>query len=56
VLISAHAGYPRWVDSGVDFIAVDDSRLMRRFIADPRIKCIVTNRPDLALALSSARR
>jgi len=34
---------------------VDDKRLMRRFIADPRVAGLITNRPDRALKLRSAR-
>jgi len=34
---------------------VDDKRLMRRFIADPRVEGLITNRPDRALKLRSAR-
>jgi glycerophosphoryl diester phosphodiesterase len=30
---------------------VDDKRLMQRFVNDPRIEAIITNRPDLALRL-----
>jgi glycerophosphoryl diester phosphodiesterase len=34
---------------------VDDEKLMQRFMADPRVECLITNRPDLALRLRSAR-
>ncbi len=34
---------------------VDDERLMKRFMKERRIEAIVTNRPDLALRLRSAR-
>ena len=34
---------------------VDDQKLMERFLADPRVECLITNRPDLALRLRSAR-
>ena len=34
---------------------VDDRKLMQRLARDKRIEAIVTNRPDLALALRSAR-
>jgi hypothetical protein len=34
VLISAHAGYPRWLDSGADFIEVDIRRDDRGVIVD----------------------
>lgn len=34
---------------------VDDKKLMKRFLADPRIECIITNRPDLALKLRKER-
>ena len=34
---------------------VDDRRLMERFIKDRRVEGLITNRPDLALKLSSAR-
>jgi glycerophosphoryl diester phosphodiesterase len=35
--------------------AVDDETEIEHFMADPRIECIITNRPDLALKLRSAR-
>jgi len=34
---------------------VDDERLMERFMKDKRVEAIVTNRPNLALRLRSAR-
>ena len=34
---------------------VDDRRLMQRFVNDRRVEGIITNRPDLALKLRSAR-
>jgi glycerophosphoryl diester phosphodiesterase len=34
VLVSAHAGYPRWLDSGADFIEVDIRRDGRGVIVD----------------------
>ena len=34
VLISAHAGYPRWLDSGADFIEIDVRRDHRGVIVD----------------------
>ena len=34
---------------------VDDKKLMQRFIKDTRIECLITNRPDLALKLRTAR-
>jgi len=34
---------------------VDDKRLMARFMKDKRVEAIITNRPDLALRLRSAR-
>jgi glycerophosphoryl diester phosphodiesterase len=34
---------------------VDDKKRMQRFMTDPRIECLITNRPDLALKLRSAR-
>jgi glycerophosphoryl diester phosphodiesterase len=40
-----NAGKPVWIWT------VDDRRLMRRFMRDPRIEAIITNRPDLALRL-----
>ncbi|HSS62784.1 MAG TPA: glycerophosphodiester phosphodiesterase [Candidatus Limnocylindrales bacterium] len=45
------AGYriPVWVWT------VDDKREMRRFMSDPRIEGIITNRPDEALKLRTAR-
>ena len=42
-------GKPVWVWT------VDDKRLMRRFIKDPRVEAIITNRPDLALQLRRGR-
>ena len=45
----ARQGLPIWVWT------VDDRKLMRRLMADPRIECIVTNRPDVALKLRRAR-
>jgi glycerophosphoryl diester phosphodiesterase len=43
------AGRPVWIWT------VDDRRRMERFMDDPRVEAIVTNRPDLALSLRSAR-
>jgi glycerophosphoryl diester phosphodiesterase len=43
------AGLPVWIWT------VDDERLMRRFMLDPRVEAIITNRPDLALRLRSGR-
>jgi len=34
---------------------VDDKRLMRRLMDDPRVECLITNRVDRALKLRSAR-
>ena len=34
---------------------VDDRRLMERFVSDPRIEGLITNRPEEALKLRSAR-
>lgn len=34
---------------------VDQPSLMRRFLADPRIECLITNRPDVALKLRSRK-
>jgi glycerophosphoryl diester phosphodiesterase len=34
---------------------VDDRRLIERYVKDPRVAGIITNRPDLALRLRSAR-
>lgn len=34
---------------------VDDKKLMQRLMNNPRVEAIITNRPDLALALRSAR-
>ena len=34
---------------------VDDKKLLKRFIKDTRIECLITNRPDLALKLRTAR-
>ena len=34
---------------------VDKRKLMQRFLADPRIECLITNRPDLALRLRSRK-
>ena len=43
------AGRPVWIWT------VDDPRSMERFMSDPRVEAIVTNRPDIALELRSAR-
>ena len=40
-----NAGKPVWIWT------VDDPRLMKRFMRDPRIEAIITNRPDIALKL-----
>jgi len=45
----AAATKPVWVWT------VDDQRQIERFLADSRIEGIITNRPDLALELRSAR-
>lgn len=42
-------GKPIWIWT------VDDKKRMKQLLRDPRIECIVTNRPDLALRLRSAR-
>jgi len=42
-------GRPIWVWT------VDDPNLMRRLNNDPRVECLITNRPDLALRLRTAR-
>ncbi len=34
---------------------VDDVKLMQRFVKDPRVEGLITNRPDLALQVRSAR-
>ena len=34
---------------------VDDKKQMKRLIADPRVECLITNRPDRAMKLRSAR-
>jgi glycerophosphoryl diester phosphodiesterase len=34
---------------------VDDRRLMERFMKDKRVEAIITDRPNLALRLRSAR-
>ena len=44
-----NAGVPIWVWT------VDDTKLMRRFIADRRIEGLITNRPDVALKIRTAR-
>ena len=44
-----HYAVPIWVWT------VDDQKLMERFHADQRVECLITNRPDLALRLRSAR-
>ena len=43
------AGKPIWVWT------VDDPDLMRRLMQDNRVECLITNRPDLALRLRTAR-
>jgi glycerophosphoryl diester phosphodiesterase len=40
-----NTGKPIWIWT------VDDRRLMERFMRDPRVEAIITNRPDLALKL-----
>ena len=42
-------GKPIWVWT------VDDANLMRRLMQDTRVECLITNRPDLALQLRTAR-
>ena len=42
-------GKPIWVWT------VDDPNLMRRLMQDKRVECLITNRPDLALRLRTAR-
>ena len=44
-----NSGIPIWVWT------VDDKKRMQRFVADKRINGLITNRPDLALKLRSAR-
>lgn len=44
-----NVGRPVWIWT------VDDRRRMERFMDDPRVEAIVTNRPNLALRLRSAR-
>lgn len=44
-----NVGKPVWVWT------VDDRRLMKRLMRDPRVEAIITNRPDLALKLRSGR-
>jgi glycerophosphoryl diester phosphodiesterase len=45
----SHPRKPVWVWT------VDDKRLMEHFMKDRRVEAVVTNRPDLALRLRSAR-
>lgn len=45
----ARSDLPVWVWT------VDDPNLMRRFIADPRIEGLITNRPDRALKLRTRK-
>jgi glycerophosphoryl diester phosphodiesterase len=45
----AQRAIPVWVWT------VDDEKLMKRFVEDRRIAGVITNRPDLALRLRSAR-
>ena len=47
--IDDYDGKPIWIWT------VDDKRRIEQLLADPRIECIVTNRPDLALKLRKAR-
>jgi glycerophosphoryl diester phosphodiesterase len=47
--VLAAAKKPIWVWT------VDDESQMRRFFSDQRIECVITNRPDLALRLRTAR-
>jgi glycerophosphoryl diester phosphodiesterase len=42
-------GKPIWIWT------VDDEKWMRQLIDNPRIECLITNRPDLALKLRRAR-
>lgn len=44
-----------WPQLPVWIWTVDDKKLMKRFLADPRVECIITNRPDLALKVRKAR-
>lgn len=45
----ARHGLPAWVWT------VDEEPAVRHFLADPRVTTLITNRPDLALKLRSAR-
>ena len=45
----------QWPQPPVWIWTVDDKKLMKRFLADPRVECIITNRPDLALKLRKER-
>jgi glycerophosphoryl diester phosphodiesterase len=42
-------GKPIWIWT------VDDKRRIEQLLDDPRIECVITNRPDLALKLRKAR-
>ena len=42
-------GKPVWIWT------VDDRKRMKQLMNDPRIECVITNRPDLALKLRRAR-
>jgi glycerophosphoryl diester phosphodiesterase len=44
-----NVGKPIWVWT------VDQKRLMQRFMDDPRVEAIITNRPELALKLRRDR-
>lgn len=46
--IPAH-GRPVWIWT------VDDQKRIEQLLGDPRIECLITNRPDLAMELRSAR-
>jgi glycerophosphoryl diester phosphodiesterase len=45
----AYDGKPMWIWT------VDDKRRIEQLLDDPRIECIITNRPDVALKLRKAR-
>lgn len=47
--IDDYDGRPIWVWT------VDDKRRIEQLLEDPRIECIITNRPDVALKLRKAR-
>ena len=49
LLFCEHNGIPIWIWT------VDDIEKLKRYLHDPRIEAVITNRPDLALRIRSGR-